>query len=781
MYDDRPDEPIPPLDRPGVAPLWRVLALGSLLVAALLLPMVIVLFMALVHNGNRQPDNGGGMAPPVVAVGAAAGGVADAADDILDPLNPAYPTRQDLRPAGTFPLPGDPEADPEDPPQSPRKEFRALADRPPAWVSPGPDLPERVLVSFDGANMAYAGDDGLMVGPVGGPIPVDQDVAAGMAAPGNPRWRGGRMVAPAQPARPRPTGGTQTTLSGWSVDGVAVAWVVDNGRPRQHDTRTKITTPHDFKANALLPLPDGRLVVVVREPRAKLDGAAGPAARDLTAVKVMPVPGANGAPTVLVGPVPSRWESPALSPDGKRLAIVSDHGEKPGRRRVFVLSLDGNEPKVEPVSPAADRIDGVCWTPQGKELVYARCLSPVPADHAPGMAKDACDLFLLDLESKKETRLSRGGGFTSPSVTKDGDLYVLMKVQPANGAPAVQLLKMTLKAAGEWAEAQEKIRRDKGKEWKELADTVFKRAGVAADAPDPGSQKKIADAFALAYKKKFDADPPATAETLEWQRREVAGLDLTPDEQDRFRLLLGAVEGEYLLGRQKRSDWHTTKERSGGGPVAAENSFGYAFNPFRPLRAPEKDDSPQSLAEVLFRAEGRRIVLSNDATSAKAALDELVDPDRARGSALLAQGKGDEADRVLRAMASRHAENQYLMIEVGTLLHRHGRDAALAALVKPLLGQLDAGGLSLARDPRLYNLVGVAVLTNDAKKAIVAFQDALRCDLDYGAAYLNLAQAYQKTSRIGDARLCLRRYLKLYPEGEWADDARRRLAAAGDE
>jgi hypothetical protein len=766
MYEDESDDSLPPLYPAGVSPGWRAAAIVIVLFAAVLLAMVVVLFMSLVGKSAQQFNNAWAMAAPPVAV---AGAAADPAEDVLDPINPAFPLRQDLRPPGTFPLAGDPEADPEDPPRSPRQEFRALAERPAAWSSPGPDLPERVLVSFDGAHMAYTAPDGLWVGPVGAPNPVEQDVPQGVGPPG-PRMRGGMMFAPGQPPRPRAANGTRPTLSGWSPEGLLVSWVGENGWAWQHDMQAKLTTRHDFKADAVLPNAD-RLVVVSREPHPKLDGAAD-ADRDRTTVKVLA--GVNQAPTLLIDADPSRWESPGLSPDGKQLAIVSDRGEKPGRRRVFVLPLDGNAAKAEPVSPPADRIEGVCWTPEGKELIYARSQSPRPADHSPGTAKDACDLFLLDLATKKETRVSRGGGFTSPSVTKDGDLYYLTIFRPANGAPTVQLLKVTLKAARDWAEAQEKAAREKGKEWKELAGAVLKQAG---------EPKKVADTFARAYKEKFNADPPATADALEWQRREVAGLDLTPDDLEGLALLLGAVEGDYLRGRQKGSEWHTARKDGLGGPVAAENSFGYAFNPFRPLRAPEKadkDESPQSLAEVLYRAEGRPIVLATDAASAKEALAKLVDPDLARGGALLGLGKGDEADDVLLKMTERHVGNQYLLIEVGALLHRHGRARALARLVEPLLKNLDAGGLALARDPRLYNLLGVAALETDPNRAFRAFQDALRCDLNYGPAYLNLALAYQKASRTNDARLCLRRYLNLFPEGEGADEARRRLAAAGD-
>ncbi len=776
MDDRDDDDAIPPLDSPGVAPFWRIVGIGGLVGAALLFMMVLVLYMSLAAQGARVANNALAMAPPAVAVANAA----DAAD-ALDPNNPAYPTRQDLRPPGTFPVPGDAEADPEDPQKSPRQEFRALAEREPAWRSNGADVPERVVVSADGTNMAFVGAEGLMVGPVGGPNPVDQDVAVGLPVRRGRGMGGMPMLAPAaaQPGRPH-NADARAAVSGWSPDGQVIAWVGENGRPSQHDMRTKGTTQYEFKADALLALSgvDDRQIVVTREPRPKVEGLAGAAGRDLTTVKVLPAPGANQAPTVLAGPEPSRWESPALSPDGRRLAIVSDRGEKPGRWRVWLLSTENRE-KAEAVTPPAELYEGLCWAPDGKELVYARSTSPAPADHAPGMAKDACDLYALDIGTKQETRLSRGGGFTSPSVTKDGELYFLSRPQPANGAGSVLLLKMPLKAAHEWAEAQEKQRRGRAKDWNELADAALKKAGGAT--PDAGNLKKIAEAFAAAYKEKFGGEAPATADALDWQRREVAGLDLAPAEQERLRLVLGAVEGEYLIGRQKGSAWHTTKDQAvGPTPLKGENAFGYAYNPFRPLRASEKEDSPQSLAEVLYRAEGRDIVLCNDPAAANEALAKRVDPDRARGSALLQRGNDDEADRVLLALVKRHEGNQYLAVEVGTLLYRHGRTKALAELIKPLRAQLDAGGQGLARDPRLYNLLGVAALEGDPHGAIVAFQDALRCDLNYGPAYLNLADAHEKAGRVADARLCLRRYLKLFPDGEWADDARRRLAVAGD-
>jgi tetratricopeptide (TPR) repeat protein len=726
-------------------------------------------------------------------VGGGGVAVAVAQDDVLDEANPAYPLKQDLRPAGSFPLPADDEAPAERAAVAPRREFLKAAARV-AWTNSEPEAPDRVLVSPDGANMAYVTGNMLMAGPVGVPQPV------GPNGPPNifPAGGGGRIVGPGGvvmapgmmggaggpgQAPPHSGPGPHAVLCGWSADSILVTWVDDTGHVCRHNTQKNVTArPNDQVVEAALTLPGdaAHSVVVRRRPRAKVDGGA--ASRDLTEVLVSPPRDAVPKPFP-VAASPACWHSPALSPDGKLLALVSDFEAEPGHWRVFMLTLEG---VVAPVSPPAARVEGVCVTPDGKALVYARSQSPAPPDHLAGTPRDACDLYLLDLETRKETRLSRGGGFTSPSVTKDGELFFLTETRPEGGPPTVELVEMNLKAARDFAAEQEKLARNQARAWAELAGAVLKEAGVADNAA-PGAEalKKIADAFPRDFAAKFKADPPEDRAALDRQRREVSQMELSPQEQARVALLLGAVEGEYLRRQHAGSGWHL-----GAGPltpaaaVRADNPFGYAFNPFRAPRAPEAADKkggPQSLAEALYRAEGRPLVLSNDPAAARAALDKLVDPDLARGTDLLKGGKGDEADGVLLGMTKRHAGNYYLTVRVATLLQEHGRTKALADLLRPLLGQVDAQGAALPRDARLYNLLGIASLEGDANKAIQSFQNALRCDLSCGSAYLNLAQAYEKANRVPEARLCLRRYLKLFPGGELAEDARRRLTVAGDD
>jgi hypothetical protein len=74
-----------------------------------------------------------------------------------------------------------------------------------------------------------------------------------------------------------------------------------------------------------------------------------------------------------------------------------------------------------------------------------------------------------------------------------------------------------------------------------------------------------------------------------------------------------------------------------------------------------------------------------------------------------------------------------------------------------------------------YNLLGLALVDSDRRRAIEAFKNALRCNLGFGAAYLNLADAYLGAPDGAAAKLCLERYLELFPQGELAADARRRF------
>ncbi len=786
MHDESDDDL--PYDRPGVAPVWRWIGIAGLLAAAGLLALALGLMISLAAQTNGSVNNGWGMVPPAPGV-AAVGADVVAADDALELQgNLPYPVQQDLRPEGTFPVPGDPGRPLERHAPSPRQVFYQAAAV--VWTNSDPEAPDRVLISPDGADMAYVSDAGLMVGPRGAPELIGDN--GPVAAPGWGRRPPGGMVggmggagavARSTGERPRPL------LCGWSrVEPVRVIWSDGSGRIRvytpqaQKMERSRVQAEFALSLPAAVGEPERQLAVrIVSRP--KTSGTGVQAAPDLTELVAVdntgvPIPHPGLGKTIR----PGRIASLALSPDGKQLALeqgLPDGDKGTLRWRVVVSSMETGAEVC--ASPPSTRCAGVCWTPDSKVIIYARSQTPVPADHSPRLLKDSCNLYRFEVETKKETRLSRGGGFTSPSMTDKGELCFLSQTPQAGAPLLVELMSMMLTKADEVVRDQEEATRDLNKHWQARADTGLKKAGVPPK-PDashlkPEDLKKLAGAFADQVAA-AEEEGPLDLATLNRQREEIASLELAPPDQARFVLLLGAAEGENLRGQVKGSSWLL-------GPgaldtaVTGENPFAVAFNPFRPLHS--RPAAEASLAEVLFRAEGRPLLLSNDPAAVKVALEKQVDPDLARGTILLQNDKGDEADRVLLDLMKRHSGNHYLVRQVGTLLQQHGRGKALADLLQPLCDQLDAGAFALPRDAHLYNLMGITLMDASPNRGITAFQDALRCDLKYGPAYLNLAQSYEAVKQTSDARLTLRRYLKLFPEGELAADARRRLRIAGDD
>jgi hypothetical protein len=454
-----------------------------------------------------------------------------------------------------------------------------------------------------------------------------------------------------------------------------------------------------------------------------------------------------------------------------------------------VLNLAGGpEAKPRLVGPVANALGPVCWADGGKALLYARSEQPLPPDcWESGQAGTWAggDLFFLDPATAKETRLSRGGGFNLFSPTTGGTLYFLVWQNDPAGRCA-HLWGVPLAAAQDFAVREPDLPPRDQAAWTKLIDQVLEEAGVPGDA---GGERlaadvlvRLADTFAKVYRDRFRAEPPADAGDWERQQRELQALNLPTAQRPRFALVLGAAEGEYLR-RRHGAVWHLAGgPLVGAMPAEETNPFGLVMNPFQLVRSEflpvdEEDDEeglapPLALKSALIRAAGRTLVMANSPAAGKGGLQALADPALARAAELLAKDHGDDADGVLLDLVQqkKHAANHYLVLHAGKLLYDHKRFKALRTLLE---GRVEA----LPPEPRKYNLLGLALLASDSKGAAAQFRNALRCDLYYGPAYLNLAQAYANANNPVDAALCLRRLLRLMPQGPLAADARQRLAA----
>jgi Tol biopolymer transport system component len=782
-----------------VSPAWRALAILGVIGLGVLFVILFVTWGALLQARTQAaatfatPAPAMAWAPPVQANAEPD----DAAEPADDPGLP-YPVREDLRPPELARWPGQRPAGAGGPGRSPRDRFLAKGEE--VWKCPKRQFPSEVVVSADGMNIAFVAGDSLVVGPKENPAAVNANMFGGMAAMGggpvaaNP---GGPWVFAGQPgqvASLHPAG-----LPAWSPDSASVYFADANGRIRRYQMAQANLQVLGVTGDSPAPLPpDAQRIAFVRSrPVPKVDAPGSPAAPDPTEVVLADADGGN--PRVLVAESRSSWKLPAFSPNGKRLALVSNRGhegEPVPQWRVFVLDVDAKDPAatLKPLSPPAYQAGPVAWAPDGKAVVYARSQHPLPPDCSDGelgLGNRSIDLFLYDFDAARETRLTRGGGFTSPSIDKDGNLYYLAWTTGKSGT-GLYLRQVPLLDARRFAEREPNPAARHAKAWAALLRRSLDAAGVAADADGsrltPESLAKVDESFRRLYRETFEEEAPQDVTGLDRQQREVQSLSLAKPDRAGVGLVLGAVRGEYLR-RHHGAKWNLSKgplvstAHKGDAPdkpadgADGESLFGMIANPFQTAAAgaPADDDDdtglayPWSLAVIVQHAEGRTLLLTNDPASAQKALKSLADPELAKGADLLKDRKtAAEAEKVLLGVVTRHEQNYRLALHVGKLLYEHRR---LTALNKLMQRQCDRE----PRDARKYNLLGLAFLETDAQRAIGEFRNALRCDLYYGPAYLNLADAYQESGNANAAAACLRRYLQLLPGGPLAADARRRL------
>src|SRR5438067_4209879 len=175
-----------------VAPVWRLIAICTALLAISLLFLVLMLALVLVNLQNRSPAFVTTPRPvipaPPAMPGAAMGSVTGVPDDpTADTPNLPYPVKADLADADPY-APAEPkDAPPAKQPPSARERF--LEKGTDLWKLKG-NLPDQVVVSPDGEQLAYVVDGRLIAGPIGGqrqivgttlqPVPIP-------AMPGRPR------------------------------------------------------------------------------------------------------------------------------------------------------------------------------------------------------------------------------------------------------------------------------------------------------------------------------------------------------------------------------------------------------------------------------------------------------------------------------------------------------------------------------------------------------------------------------------------------------------------
>jgi TolB protein len=111
-------------------------------------------------------------------------------------------------------------------------------------------------------------------------------------------------------------------------------------------------------------------------------------------------------------------DNPIWSPDGKRIAFVSDKGAR--AEVVAVINADGSG--EEQITSDEIRAIHPKWAPDGKSLIY--CTD----DDLKPPQKNASDIYLVDLATKTSRMVISGGTNTYPSYSPDGKQIVFRRM-----------------------------------------------------------------------------------------------------------------------------------------------------------------------------------------------------------------------------------------------------------------------------------------------------------------------------------------------------------------
>ena len=97
--------------------------------------------------------------------------------------------------------------------------------------------------------------------------------------------------------------------------------------------------------------------------------------------------------------------APSFSPDGKRIAYLSNKGSDYSIQSVYIMDRSGEKKKfLAGLAHSAPR-----FSPDGKKLIFSR------KGQVDRFGSTVNDLYEYDLDSKKEKRLTRAGSIRTMS------------------------------------------------------------------------------------------------------------------------------------------------------------------------------------------------------------------------------------------------------------------------------------------------------------------------------------------------------------------------------
>ena len=125
----------------------------------------------------------------------------------------------------------------------------------------------------------------------------------------------------------------------------------------------------------------------------------------------------DGTAPVQITHDPVNHDSPSWSPDGKSIAFVSDSG---GQEAIHVINVDGTDDRR--LTGEQHKFIHPNWSPDSTKLIFCS------DDDLQPPKKNASEIYVLDIATRKLTAVISGGTNTYPSWSPDGKKIVFRRM-----------------------------------------------------------------------------------------------------------------------------------------------------------------------------------------------------------------------------------------------------------------------------------------------------------------------------------------------------------------
>jgi tetratricopeptide (TPR) repeat protein len=452
-----------------------------------------------------------------------------------------------------------------------------------------------------------------------------------------------------------------------------------------------------------------------------------------------------------------RVSHPAVSPDGRQIALVSNRDYPRTATtggHLYVCAADGSG--LRQLTHDPEEIRSVAWSPDGKHLYATRRLAR--GDEGAVGVGGSADLYRISVETGQAENLTRSGRIERAWCT-GGDL--LLEVTAWDMAPsqrgifrlaAERLAKATAtRPTPPLANGRAQVKALVAKIQAALGGTPVKDV-----VPTPPILEKAAQAFADGVMDSFGERFDFSAASLDRLGNLAVQIDLASGREPGIVLGFGAYYGETLR-KVASAEWRIRPCRFGEWmPAAREKattSLAEVVLPFsesyRSALGAE-DVGMRRAHDVLDQREGQKLVLVYPPFCAEEALREATGESYYQARKMLDAGQVKPALEILVRELQRRPKNRPLARELIALYEAAGMPEAANELTRKAV---EAG----SEVPELLLRFADLLAKQDPKLALRYYRRAVQGEEAPAEAFIKLGQTYNLLGQTAVAESCWRR------------------------